>query len=166
MPNAEPPIDKTQSIRLRLIKWLTYPVLSTLMRMRVFCVAMVVLLGIQVLLAKANIHLVRCYLLEHTGTPCPGCGLTRSAIAAARFDVEAVLYYNAFGPLALIAMGLMLLGAVLPVRPRDRLIGLVQCIECRIGVTNFCFLALWVYWLARLAILGRDFAERLSFTSI
>lgn len=44
-----------------------------------------------------------CPLRLITGLPCPGCGLTRSWIAAAHGELADAFSYNFFGPISLIA---------------------------------------------------------------
>jgi hypothetical protein len=44
--------------------------------------------------------LFRCALREHTGWPCPGCGLTRVAVRVAHGDVAGALDANPLGTLA------------------------------------------------------------------
>ena len=48
-----------------------------------------------------------------TGLPCPGCGLTRSWVAAAHGDLSTAFADNAFGPLSLVAVALAVVTAVL-----------------------------------------------------
>ncbi|MFK7788044.1 MAG: DUF2752 domain-containing protein [Phycisphaeraceae bacterium] len=151
-----------QPVRGGLLYWVRFPVLASLMRIRLFCCGLVCLLGVQQFLSLYGLSLIECYVLKLTGIPCPGCGLTRGVMAAARQDWSGVLYFNAFGPLALIAVVLMVLGCVLPTRLRDRLADGVEAVERATGVTNLCFLILWVYWLSRILILGRDLGVRLS----
>ena len=160
---ADPPaLTRLQRFRY----WLTFPVIASLLRMRAMCVGLVGFLGLQLGLSAVGIPFMGCAMLDTTGVPCPGCGMTRGAIATAQLDLDAVLYYNVFGPFALAATGLMFLGAILPNRQRMVLAAAVETIERKTALTNFCFLLLWVYWLARLAILGRELGVRLTTTSL
>ena len=57
-----------------------------------------------------------------TGIPCPGCGLTRSMVAAAHGDINAGFHYNRLGPLVLAYVLLQLMYRVvwlaIPSSPR------------------------------------------------
>lgn len=141
---------------------MTFPVIASMLRSRAMCAGLVGLLGLQVALSAAGVRFMDCHLLKTTGVPCPGCGLTRGAVATARLDLHAVWHFNVFGPLALLVVGLMFLGAVLPNRQRLALASVVGTIERKTGITNSCFILLWVYWLARLALIGQALGHRLS----
>lgn len=43
-----------------------------------------------------------CWFLAVSGLPCPGCGLTRSVMAAARGELAAAVMLHPFGPLILL----------------------------------------------------------------
>lgn len=70
-----------------------------------------------------------CLFHKVTGLHCPGCGMTRATVAAARGDLAAAFRYNPVGmvvfPLAVVALGVELLGWVWGRRigwhPRPRL---------------------------------------------
>ncbi|MFN3166474.1 MAG: DUF2752 domain-containing protein [Phycisphaeraceae bacterium] len=155
-PNPDWPLGR------RLRYWLTFPVIASMVRSRAMCAGFVGFIGLQVGLSAAGLTLMDCYLLKHTGVPCPGCGLTRGAVASATLDLEAVLYYNALGPAALLVMTLLLLGLLLPERPRDAFAETVERVERATAVSAVVLLGLWVYWLARLIWFGRELGERLS----
>jgi len=142
--------------------WLTFPVVASMIRSRAMCAGFVGFIGLQVGLSAAGVTLMDCYMLKYTGVPCPGCGLTRGAIATARFDFVEVLYYNALGPAALFVMALFFAGLVLPVCWRDALAGAVARVERATAVSAVVLIALWVYWIVRLIWFGRGFGERLS----
>ncbi|MEA5420936.1 DUF2752 domain-containing protein [Spirulina sp. CCNP1310] len=44
-----------------------------------------------------------CPILEFTGIPCPGCGMTRSFLALAQGDLEGAIAFHLFGPLVFAA---------------------------------------------------------------
>lgn len=46
-----------------------------------------------------------------TGLPCPGCGLTRSWVAVGHGDVHDAFAYNAFGPLSMAFVAVMVVVA-------------------------------------------------------
>ena len=43
-----------------------------------------------------------CIFHRLTGVPCPGCGLSRSVVASAHFDIATALSFHIFGPLFLL----------------------------------------------------------------
>lgn len=154
--------DPDWSFGRRLRFWLTFPVVASMVRSRAMCAGFVGFIGLQVGLSSAGLTLMDCYMLKYTGVPCPGCGLTRGAIATARFDFAAVLYYNALGPAALLVMALFFLGLTLPVRGRDALARAVARVERTTAISAVVLLALWLYWAGRLIWFGRELGERLS----
>ncbi|MEH3155942.1 MAG: DUF2752 domain-containing protein [Gordonia paraffinivorans] len=56
---------------------------------------------------------VLCPFRLATGLPCPGCGLTRSWVAAAHGDLSTAFADNVFGPLSLVIVALAVVTAVL-----------------------------------------------------
>ena len=56
---------------------------------------------------------VLCPFRLATGLPCPGCGLTRSWVAAAHGDLSTAFADNLFGPVSLVAVTLAVVAAVL-----------------------------------------------------
>jgi hypothetical protein len=61
----------------------------------------------------------RCPVQLVTGKPCPGCGLTRSAVATLNLDLATALSFHAFGPL-LVAGAVMILAGFVVERWRGR----------------------------------------------
>lgn len=130
--------------------WFTYPVLATMIRSRAIAAAIGAVLVLQLLSVVVKINAMPCPMLEATGVPCPGCGLTRGAVATLHLDWAALLHYNAFGPLALLAVVIVLIGALLPGRSREAFATRIAWVERHTGITNLCFLALWIYWVVRM----------------
>jgi len=52
------------------------------------------------LLPLQRMSFLRCALREHTGWPCPGCGLTRVAVRVSHGDVAGALDANPLGTVA------------------------------------------------------------------
>jgi hypothetical protein len=92
-----------------------------------------------------------------TGLPCPGCGLGRGVALFLRRQWREALQVHAFAPLFL--LGLVLLGvvSVLPQAGYRKVLGWMTDFEERTGLVTLILLALILYWIARLAILGGDF---------
>ena len=139
-----------------------YPLAGSMLRSRAVCAGLGGFVALQVGLSAMGLGLTGCAMLYSTGLPCPGCGMTRSAVAAARLDLDAVVYYNAFGPVALVAGVVFLIGLVLPTRARDRWADLVCTVERATGLTLLLLVAMSVYWAVRLSLLGGELGERLS----
>ena len=99
----------------------------------------------------------KCPLLSLFGIPCPGCGLTRAIIFLIRGDWHRSIAFHAFAPLFVVALALVACAAILPQTPRNKVIGLVEAVERRTGISAIFLIGLIVYWLARLLILQSAF---------
>ncbi|XAL98244.1 DUF2752 domain-containing protein [Phycisphaeraceae bacterium D3-23] len=146
----------------RILTWLRYPVLATLLKTRRASVVISIILVLQLISAALGVAVYQCPILSLTGVPCPGCGLSRGAVATLLLDPAGVWWWNAFGPAALAVVVLVLVSGALPARPRTRLVALLTAIEQKTGVTNIALSLLWVYWIYRLIVLGGDLGLRLS----
>ncbi|TAJ24913.1 MAG: DUF2752 domain-containing protein [Planctomycetota bacterium] len=123
--------------------------LAALLRRRRVCIALAALGAVFFAAARAGLILWHCPLLAATGWPCPGCGLTRATAELATGHVGAALARHAFAPIALLLGALVLLAAVLPAAPRERLAHAVERCDPR-GWTSLALLvALCAYWIAR-----------------
>ena len=60
-----------------------------------------------------QLPLFRCVLREHTGWPCPGCGLTRVAVRVAHGDVAGAFDANPLGTVAALGFAACAVLAVL-----------------------------------------------------
>lgn len=141
--------------------WIGYPVLASMIRTRAIAAVLAGVLLLQLFSVVVKIKAISCPMLEATGVPCPGCGLTRGAVASLHLDWAGLLHYNAFGPLALLAVVIVLIGAVLPGRYREAFANRIAWIEQHTGITNLCFVALWVYWMARMVSTGGELGSTL-----
>jgi hypothetical protein len=91
-----------------------------------------------------------CPIRAATGIPCPGCGLTTSAIQFLRGNFAQSFQTHAFAPLFLLALLVMAAALIIPSEARQRLVSFVNHLETRLGVTSWILLALVVYWGVRL----------------
>jgi hypothetical protein len=91
------------------------------------------------------------------GIPDPGCGLSRAIVALFRGDWRTSLTLHAFAPLFVVALSLIAITAVLPQRPRDKIVALIEDLERHTGLTALFLIGLVIYWLARLLILRGAF---------
>lgn len=91
-----------------------------------------------------------CPIRAATGIPCPGCGLTTSAMHFLRGHFVESLETHAFAPVFLLALFIMAAVLILPLNPRQRLIEFIDYLETRFGVTAWVLFALFVYWGVRL----------------
>jgi len=91
------------------------------------------------------------------GIPDPGCGLSRAIVALLRGDWRTSLTFHAFAPLFVVALSLIAITAVLPQRPRDKIVALIEDVERHTGLTALLLIGLVIYWLARLLILRGAF---------
>jgi hypothetical protein len=91
-----------------------------------------------------------CPIRAATGIPCPGCGLTTSAVQFLRGNFVESFETHAFAPVFLLALFIMAAALILPSNPRQQLITFVDRLETRFGVTAWVLFALFVYWGIRL----------------
>lgn len=91
-----------------------------------------------------------CPVRGATGLPCPGCGLTRGAVALARGEWGESLAAHAFAPVLITFLAACAFAALLPRRQREAFAGLVERVERRTRASAFLLAALLLYWLVRL----------------
>jgi hypothetical protein len=91
-----------------------------------------------------------CPIRAATDIPCPGCGLTTSAMHFLRGHFVDSLETHAFAPVFLLALFILAAVLILPPNPRQRLIEFIDYLERRFGVTAWVLFALFVYWGIRL----------------
>ncbi|MGJ8634033.1 MAG: DUF2752 domain-containing protein [Luteolibacter sp.] len=65
-------------------------------------------------LGYAGLNLMPCPILEVTGLPCPGCGMTRSCMAGLQGNWADVLRFNPFGPVFAVFWAVVGFGLILP----------------------------------------------------
>ena len=78
----------------------------------------------------------RCPLRSVTGWPCPGCGLTRSALATLTGQWAEAIHLHLAGPAVVMLAGLLAVAAVLPSAWRGRLAARVERVERRVPVVG------------------------------
>ena len=100
-----------------------------------------------------------CPLLSTFGVPCPGCGLSRAAVALLRGEFGRAMTLHAFAPVAIAGMALLVAASALGPQPRTRLIGWVRRIEQRSGFSVWMLAALLLYWALRLTLDVAGFAS-------
>jgi hypothetical protein len=104
-----------------------------------------------------------CLLRQGFGCPCPGCGLTRAIIALLRADFKAALTLHAFAPVVLGALVFVVVGSLLPAPQRQPLVRRIERLERRTGITAVGISALFLYWLARLALFYDAYAVLMKY---
>lgn len=90
-----------------------------------------------------------CPLLAGLGIPCPGCGLSRAALELLSGQWRAALSHHAFAPVLLAALAVIGGASLLPESLRRSLVGGVERMERRTGLTAFVLAGLVLYWIAR-----------------
>lgn len=91
-----------------------------------------------------------CPIRAATGIPCPGCGLTTSAVQFLQGNFVESLRTHAFVPVFFLAFGLMVPAIILPKAARQHLVSFIHRLEVQYGVTAWVLVALVVYWGIRL----------------
>lgn len=83
----------------------------------------------QVGLVAADLPAWRCPILDATGLPCPGCGLTHACVALLQGDWRTALVAHPAAPAVLCALALLGIGAALPAAAHLRLVVIVADAE-------------------------------------
>jgi hypothetical protein len=138
------------------------PALASLLRRRRLAVVISGIALLQTALVRAGLPSWPCPVAHTLGLPCPGCGLTRAAIALLKGDWRTAFALHAYAPMLLLALALCGCASLLPARPRERFVNGVAAIERRTGVTAFLLIGLIGYWLARLLFVPSAFARILA----
>jgi hypothetical protein len=138
----------------RLRKLIFKPVFGPVIRDRRTSVGMATLAGVQIVAALLHVRTIGCPMLQGTGVPCPGCGLSRACGALLRGDLRAWVGLHLFAPLFIIAAGVLVVSILLPAGRREALANWMEAVEARLGVVPLTFTALTIYWMTRLFYSG------------
>ena len=98
-----------------------------------------------------------CPIRENLGIPCPGCGLSRSVTALLHGDLKTSLDFHAFGPLFLLAFGILALVSILPLNQRLHLINQIRVFESKTRFSAIFLIFLVLYWLTRFLFFREPF---------
>lgn len=126
------------------------PIFAPLLARRGWCAYLSSIGIIHLVLRTLGFPGLGCIFRQCTGLPCPGCGLSHACLDLLRGDWSAAFLAHAFAPIFLAGLALLAAAAVLPGRVRARLTDRIAAFERRTGAVPLLFLALFVYWWARL----------------
>lgn len=138
---------------------LPYISTASLLRDRRVPLALTALAAAQVGAVWAGVGGWPCPLRCATGLPCPGCGLTRGAVALARGEWAESLTAHAFAPVLMVFLAACAFAALLPRRQRETFAGLAERVERRTRASVFLLAAFLLYWSARVLFLTGDFGR-------
>src|SRR5262245_24593888 len=96
--------------------------LADLMRERIVVVLIFSVAAVQLILVGSGLPGWQCPLLQTTGFPCPGCGLSRAVTALLRGQWHLSLTLHAFAPILLAVLALAGVASVSPQQHRQKLI--------------------------------------------
>jgi hypothetical protein len=133
--------------------------IGSLLRSRPFCVFVAIAAMAQITLAALRLPGWPCLWLKLTGSPCAGCGISRSVAAAATGRLAESLHLHLFGPLAAALILLFIAGAMLRDEVRLRLAATIEALELRTGISGLLIIGLLGYWLFRLVVLGGSYVH-------
>lgn len=128
----------------------TLTLLADLMRERIAIALIFAVAAGQLILVASGLPAWQCPLLQTTGYACPGCGLSRAAVALLRGEWNLSLTLHAFAPILLAVLALVGVASVLPQQHRQNLICIIEHIEKRTGLSVILSVILVVYWIVRL----------------
>jgi hypothetical protein len=127
-----------------------------MLRSTKMCRALAIGLAIQITLVASGLPGFPCPIHDVFGLPCPGCGLTRACTALVHGDFIDALRRHAFSPVVAMSAIAFVLLAVSPAPARARVADTVERLERRYGLSILLFVALVLYWLARLVYCPAD----------
>jgi hypothetical protein len=132
---------------------------ASLLRDRRVALALTTLAAAQLGAVSAGLGGWPCPLLSVAGVPCPGCGLTRAAVALARGEWVESLAAHAFAPVLVAALAAVVVAALLPRRQREAFAGYAERLERRTHASAFLLAAFILYWSVRLLFLPGAFGR-------
>lgn len=124
--------------------------LADLLRERIVVALIFAFAAVQLIMTGNGLPGWQCPVLQTIGYPCPGCGLSRAAVALLRGEWSLSLTLHAFAPILLPVLVLAGIASFLPQRHRQNLICIIERIEKRTWLSVILLVALVVYWIVRL----------------
>jgi hypothetical protein len=115
--------------------------------------------GVHLALTAAGLPGWPCPFRMAFGLPCPGCGLTRATVALLHGDWAQAMKLHAFAPLAVVALGGVIAGTLLPAATCGRLAAALIRLDARFRLGWVLLGALLIYWLARFYLDGPAFRQ-------
>lgn len=133
------------------------PILASVAQNRLAGAMIAGAVGLQAGLVSLGLPGWPCPFFHVIGLPCPGCGLSRACVALVQGDWAASLELHAFAPVFAGGLTLVFLAAVLPPRQQAWLVGRLELVERRTGITAILLVGLMLYWLVRLLLFPEAF---------
>jgi hypothetical protein len=135
------------------------PILASVTQNRLAGLMIAGAAGLQAGLVSLNLPGWPCPFLHIVGWPCPGCGLSRAIAALLHGDWPTSLELHAFAPVFTLALILVCGATILPQNQRAWLIGWLETVERRTGITAILLIGLMLYWLIRLLVFPDAFIK-------
>lgn len=139
--------------------WLRRPVVGPLLRNGKLLVVMTLVGVFHAWTAWMHWSFFPCPMLKMTGCPCPGCGMSRSVVAAASGDMRTSIHYHAYGPLMLLVMVGLVVAMLLPRPARLQLANCIEKLESRTAISGLLLGGLVLYWLFRIVYLQQTYVR-------
>jgi len=143
-------LEQAELKRQQMQKLLKLTLLADLMRERTSIIFMFAIATGHLILVASGVHGWQCPLLQTTGIPCPGCGLSRATVALLKGQWKLSLTLHAFAPILLAALALVGIACFLPQQQREKLICFTENFEKRTRISLILGTGLIAYWLVRL----------------
>ena len=139
-------------------------VIASILRERMVVLGLAVISILHVVLTFLGLPGWECPLLQTTGIPCPGCGLSRSMVLFLTGKWKESLALHLFGPFFLFLIVSTGIIAVLPSRYRTSVVNKIQVIEERTGVSAVFLISLILYWCLRMLLAPAAFIRLINNT--
>ncbi len=134
-------------------RWIHKPVLAAILRDRTLWSLLLSVSVMHLAVSAAGWHVFKCPMITTCKVPCPGCGLTRAIKLLFTGEFSAAFQMHAFGPVALLAVVVLIIVGLLPFSAREAVTAQIEKWEIRLGASQLTFVTLWVYWIFRLMCL-------------
>ena len=146
------PIDRLDWMKFRAIaNACCTPIYAEMLKPRAVALGLAALAAAQVGCSMAFGIGLPCMFHLTTGMPCPGCGLTRSVMSLLRGNVQESLLFHPFGPPLFAALVVAIIVALLPTKPRTRIIRKIASIESKTALVMIMFVLFMILWGLRIA---------------